>query len=46
MLKRIIFAVVLIVGIYITFYGIKLEDPAEVEINGNLICLSCMGLEG
>jgi hypothetical protein len=46
MLKRIILVVVFLVAIAITYHGIRLGDPAEVEINANLICLSCMGLEG
>ena len=46
MLRQIIMILVLTGAIFITYYGVKLDDPAEVELNANLICLSCMGLEG
>ncbi len=45
MLRRIIFLIVLIASILLTYHGIKLDDPAEVMNNGNLLCLSCMGIE-
>jgi len=27
------------------FWGIKRGEPQEVEFNGNILCLSCIGIE-
>lgn len=45
MFKWIIFVVVLIISIFCVYHGIRLDDLSEVETNGNILCLSCMGIE-
>jgi|GEM_PF-756331 len=31
--------------LFILIKGVKLKDYVEVELNGNILCLSCIGIE-
>ncbi len=43
-LKVIVFLMLLVLGIVVTFYGIAFEDVLEVMSNGSILCLSCVGI--
>ncbi|MCX8015413.1 MAG: hypothetical protein N2748_05280 [candidate division WOR-3 bacterium] len=45
-MKRLfIIIIVLILSLAGLFYGIKKEQPKEIEAVGSVMCLSCMGLQ-
>ncbi len=37
--------IVLALLLFILIKGVKLKDYVEVELNGNILCLSCIGIE-
>ena len=43
-LKKILFAVSIIVSVVLIFLGIGVEDILEVITNGSILCLSCVGI--
>jgi len=45
-MKRLLsFIIILLISLSILFLGIRFQDYIEVEMNANIICLSCMGIE-
>jgi hypothetical protein len=37
--------VVLLIFVGLIFYGIQLGDFEETQVNGSMLCLSCIGIE-
>jgi hypothetical protein len=34
-----------VIFMWMLLKGVKLKDYVEVELNGNILCLSCIGIE-
>ncbi|MDI6851436.1 MAG: hypothetical protein QMD82_05825 [bacterium] len=37
--------ILLVILLFILIKGVKLKEYVEVELNGNILCLSCIGIE-
>lgn len=42
--RRIAFFFVLILSLFMLFYGVLVEQFMETGINGSILCLSCIGI--
>ena len=43
--KNMLRMVVLLIFVGLIFYGIRLGDLEETQVNGSMLCLSCIGIE-
>jgi len=45
LLKKVLRIAVLLILIGLIFHGIRLGDFEETQVNGSMLCLSCIGIQ-